>query len=185
LSQNRYCLGVVRYAGLSVFFEICKMINISTYQDNFQQEVIKLILNIQQNEFGVPITIEDQPDLLIIPSFYQQNHGNFWVALANNEVVGTIALIDIGDSMGALRKMFVKADFRGKEHGVAAMLLETLLNHCRYVEMKSIYLGTNAILKAAHRFYDKNGFVRLPKEDLPPQFPLMAVDTIFYEYQVK
>ena len=39
----------------------------------------------------------DQPDLLQIPQFYQSGAGNFWVALDGEEVVGTVALLDIGN----------------------------------------------------------------------------------------
>jgi hypothetical protein len=37
------------------------------------------------------------------------------------------------------------------------------------------------MLKAAHRFYEKNGFTQLAKTALPQSFPLMGADTIFYE----
>lgn len=162
-----------------------KMIQISQYQPTYQQLIIDLILDIQQNEFNVPVTLEDQPDLLIIPDFYCQNAGNFWVATTSKgQLVGTIALIDIGDGRGALRKMFVHRDFRGKELGVASLLLNTLLAYCRTYRIEAIYLGTNPRLQAAMRFYEKNGFVELPKETLPPQFPLMAVDSIFYEHKM-
>ena len=43
-----------------------------------------------------------------------------------------------------------------------------------------ILLGTVDVLVAAHRFYEKNGFVRIDKRDLPAAFPLVAVDTRFY-----
>jgi hypothetical protein len=33
---------------------------------------------------------------------------------------------------------------------------------------------------AAHRFYERNGFVQIPAADLPEAFPLMGVDTRFY-----
>ena len=32
----------------------------------------------------------------------------------------------------------------------------------------------------AHRFYEKNGFEVIPRENLPPSFPVMAVDSRFY-----
>jgi GNAT superfamily N-acetyltransferase len=160
------------------------MIQISHYQPTYQQPIIDLILDIQQNEFNVPITLKDQPDLLIIPDFYCQNAGNFWIATTpEGQLIGTIALIDIGEGMGALRKMFVHRDFRGKELGVASLLLQTLLAHCQLHHITAIYLGTNPRLQAAMRFYEKNGFVQLPKETLPAQFPLMTVDSIFYEYK--
>lgn len=160
------------------------MIQLSKYSDEHKQSIIDLILGIQQNEFNIPITLVDQPDLLIIPSFYCQNNGNFWVALDNQKVVGTIALIDIGDHMGAIRKMFVHQDYRGKELGIASLLLNALLTHAQKHKMTAIYLGTLPRLQAAMRFYEKNGFVQLPKSTLPPQFPAMTLDTVFYEYKI-
>ncbi|NBB22316.1 GNAT family N-acetyltransferase [Runella sp. CRIBMP] len=160
------------------------MIQIAHYSEAHQQSVIDLILGIQQNEFNIPITLADQPDLLTIPSFYCHNKGAFWVALNEGQVVGTIALIDIGDQMGAIRKMFVHQDFRGKELGIATLLLNAMLEHCRQHGLTAIYLGTLPRLQAAMRFYEKNGFVQLPKSTLPPQFPAMALDTVFYEYKI-
>jgi len=34
--------------------------------------------------------------------------------------------------------------------------------------------------KIAQVRYEKNGLIRLPREALPPAFPIMRVDTIFY-----
>ena len=160
------------------------MIQIAHYSEAHQQSIIDLILDIQQNEFNIPITLADQPDLLTIPSFYCQHKGAFWVALNDEQVVGTIALIDIGDQMGAIRKMFVHQDFRGKELGLATLLLNAMLAHCRQHGLTAIYLGTLPRLQAAMRFYEKNGFVQLPKSTLPPQFPAMTLDTVFYEYKI-
>jgi hypothetical protein len=33
---------------------------------------------------------------------------------------------------------------------------------------------------AAHRFYERNGFHHVALEALPPDFPRMPVDTVFY-----
>jgi len=91
---------------------------IEVYDKKFQQEVIELVLNIQQNEFNVPVTINDQPDLMNIENFYCKKNGNFWIALDGEKVVGTIALIDIENKQVCLRKMFVDKNYRGKEKGV-------------------------------------------------------------------
>jgi hypothetical protein len=91
---------------------------------------VDCILPIQQSEFGIPISLEQQPDLVDIPAFYRRDNGNFWVALSGDEVVGTIALLDIGNRQGALRKMFVTAAWRGAAHGVGGRLLDTLLRWC-------------------------------------------------------
>jgi putative acetyltransferase len=154
-------------------------ITIRPYQDSDKQQIIDLITYIQQIEFQVPVTLEDQPDLQQIPPFYQVKNGEFWVATHKDNVVGTIALIDCGDNIGCIRKMFVKAEYRS-QYGIAQQLLDTLLAKAKTSKMTQVYLGTVAKLKAAIRFYERNGFEPIAAENLPPQFPLMAVDTHFF-----
>lgn len=150
------------------------------YNARHNKSCIDLILDIQINEFDIPITLAEQPDLQIIEDFYQHDNGNFWIALKGEEVVGTIALIDIGSDQVALRKMFVAKPFRGREIGVAQALLEAAITWCRQKQVADIFLGTTAAYLAAHRFYEKNGFSQVDKSHLPKQFPLMSVDSRFY-----
>ncbi len=144
------------------------------------EAVVALILSIQIGEFQVPITRQDQPDLDMIPAFYHQGKGNFWVALHEGAVVGTIAAIDFGDDMLALRKMFVHPDFRGRAHGTAQMLLDTLLQWSQERQVRAILLGTIERFGAARKFYARNDFEELAKQDLPPNFPPMPLDTLFF-----
>jgi N-acetylglutamate synthase-like GNAT family acetyltransferase len=153
---------------------------IRPYEPADAAAVVDVILTIQRVEFGIPITLDAQPDLKDIVGFYQRGHGNFWVAESDGVVFGTLALLDIGDGDAALRKMFVRSSHRGPEHRVAARLLATLLDWCRCHDLNKIYLGTTTTFQAAHRFYEKNGFTEVSKGELPPRFPLMAVDTKFY-----
>ncbi|AYN04295.1 GNAT family N-acetyltransferase [Flavobacterium sp. 140616W15] len=142
--------------------------------------VVDLILNIQQKEFNVPITLEDQPDLLEINEFYHKKGGCFWGAFADGELVGTIALVKYDDSReGAIRKMFVKKEYRGKELFIAQQLLDTLIDFSRQNDLNDLYLGTVSILEAALRFYERNNFVRIEKETLPDAFPVMGADNVF------
>lgn len=166
---------------------ICRImqIRIEPYTDIYKRQVIDLIVPIQQEEFNIPITPGDQPDLQQIPAFYQNNNGNFWLALAGGSVVGTIALLDIGGHKGALRKMFVHKEYRGKIHGTGQLLLDTLLNWAQQKSYTEIYLGTTAKFLAAHRFYEKNGFEEITVPELPAGFPRMEVDVKFYRKWVK
>jgi N-acetylglutamate synthase-like GNAT family acetyltransferase len=159
------------------------VIEVVSFAEHHLAGVIDVILPIQQSEFSVPITRDAQPDLRNILGFYQKGKGNFWVALSGLEVIGTLALLDIGNGQGALRKMFVKAPFRGARHGVAHRLLEVLLQWCALRDVREIYLGTTAQFLAAHRFYEKNGFDEIPQAELPGAFPVMAVDTKFYRFK--
>lgn len=99
---------------------------------------------------------------------------------SRTRVVGTIGVVDIGNNQVALKKMFVHADARGKSSGVAQALMDTAKNWCRERGVESIILGTTARMLAAHRFYEKNGFVEQQMEQLPPNFPIVHVDTKFY-----
>lgn len=153
---------------------------ILVYAPEHRHGVAELIVPIQRSEFGIDITYEQQPDLADIPGFYQKDGGQFWVALDGNRVVGSVALLDLGDGQGALRKMFVAATHRGAEKCVAAGLLATLLGHARARGLDALFLGTTDKFLAAHRFYEKAGFHRIDPEELPPSFPRMRVDSRFY-----
>lgn len=154
---------------------------IEPYSDRYREAVRDLILPIQTTEFGLSIRYEDQPDLADITSVYQRGAGGFWLAIGpGGTVVGTIGLIDIGQSQGALRKMFVHEDYRGGPSRIAHRLLETLLAAARAQGLTEVILGTTDRYLAAHRFYEKAGFVATPVGALPSNFPRMAVDNVFY-----
>ena len=207
--------------------------------NTYCQQVIDLILPIQQIEFGVPITIEAQPDLLDIEGSYIRPGGGFWGAVAGERlvrekvgtpdqvvrekvgtpdhvarekvetldqvvrekvgyegqrkdgvgdegrredqmIVGSIALMSVGHGAGVIRKMFVKKEFRGKELSIAQRLLDTLVAYCGENGIGDLYLGTVDKMKAAHRFYERNGFRPIEMEALPSYFPRMMTDNLFY-----
>ena len=154
------------------------------FSSQYESEIVDLIVSIQRGEFGIDITAEHQPDLLSIPSFYQTASGNFWIAVVEDHVVGTISLLDIGADQAALRKMFVHPDFRGPGRGTARRLLQTLLAWAENRDVREIFLGTTPFFRAAHRFYEKHGFSEIRKSQLPASFPIMEVDTRFYCFQL-
>jgi GNAT superfamily N-acetyltransferase len=143
-------------------------------------QAIALILPIQQIEFGVPVTIEGQPDLFDIDGVYTQSGGRFWGAVKDGELIGTIALIHVGHNAGVIRKMFVKKEYRGREPGIAQQLLQTLIDFSQTKGISDLYLGTVEKLKAACRFYERNGFNKINAGDLPAYFLRMPVDDTFY-----
>ncbi len=160
-------------------------IKIVPVYDDASPAVINLILPIQTIEFNVPVTLEDQPDLKDINNSYHAGGGGFWGVFAEEELVGTIALINTGHHAGAIRKMFVKKEFRGGELRLAQRLLDHLTGYCREQGITDLYLGTVEQLKAARRFYERNGFLEIKKSDLPSYFPLMSADNVFYHLHIK
>ncbi|MEM6161504.1 GNAT family N-acetyltransferase [Erwinia sp. P6884] len=161
-----------------------ELISLKRYQPGYQQGVVSLILPIQNQEFGIEITAEQQPDLSEIEAFYQRGGGDFWLALAGGRVVGCIGLKDLGNQQAALRKMFVAEGYRGSATGAANALLNRLLDHASRQQIREIFLGTTAKFHAAHRFYEKHGFEEIAIPQLPAAFPLMQVDTKFYRLRL-
>ena len=158
--------------------------------------VAGLVLPIQQLEFGVAITLEAQPDILDIERSFGRDRSGLWGAFVDEQLVGTIGLLDIGpahgmesahsmgSAHGVVRKMFVHAAYRGKQWGIAQGLMDMVVRHCRDAGIKDLWLGTIHTMGAAARFYERNGFVKISKAGLPGHFPLMAVDDTFYHLVV-
>ena len=160
-------------------------IRLMPFQPQHAAAAGQLIVSIQRQEFGFDIDLEHQPDLSAIPAYYQQGAGNFWVAMDEDKIVGTIALKDMGHNDVALRKMFVAADYRGTAWGVAVKLLHGALDWAKRHAVHSVFLGTTDKFHAAHRFYEKHGFALIDKVQLPASFPFMPVDTRFYRLDLK
>lgn len=160
------------------------MVNVHPFTPAFADQIYDFILHIQQQEFGLPVTRAQQPDLADIPGIYQQGNSNFWIAEHDGRLIGTIALNDLGEGKAALRKMFVHADYRGRGHGIALRLLEALKNWAREHGIQNIYLGTAESLHAAHRFYEKNGFAEVERGFIPDGPYILPVDKKFYHLQL-
>ena len=160
-------------------------LSVNPYDGHDTDAIVELITSIQIGEFSVATSAEKQPDLRAIPEFYQHGTGNFWLAFADGELVGTIALKDVGDGVCALRKMFVKKAFRGKRFGIAAALMQTLLDWAAAKGVREIYLGTVDVYHAAHRFYEKSGFEEVGRDRVPDSVPLMDVDVKYYRYRFR
>ncbi|MGC4035833.1 MAG: GNAT family N-acetyltransferase [Chitinophagaceae bacterium] len=158
---------------------------IERLDNTYSEQIGELILPIQQQEFNIPITLAEQVDLSSIEQFYDSTGGCFLGAFINNYLVGTLAIISFAGDAGAIRKMFVRKEYRGREYMIAQRLFQTLISYCIDKKITNIYLGTIDVFKAAQRFYERNGFVEINKTDLPAAFPLMSVDNVFYYRDLK
>ena len=80
---------------------------IEPYSGKYDNEIILLILSIQNDEAEIGLSLQEQPDLLDIHRSYQQNGGEFWIALSDGRVVGTIGLMLKENHCAVMKKFFV------------------------------------------------------------------------------
>lgn len=154
---------------------------ITIYDDSYKEEVIKLILHVQNVEYEVGISVEEQPDILDIYSNYINDGGNFWIALNDNgEVVGSIGLQRKTNEVAVLKKFFVYKDYRGNELGTGKKLYEALLDFAKKQGFSKIILDTPSKATRSHGFYKKVGFKEIDKEDLPTKYDYPDRNSIIF-----
>ncbi len=151
---------------------------IITYQDKYWQQATDLILHIQNEEAKISLPLDEQPDLLDIPQSYQIPGGQFWLAVEDNTVVGTLALMNKGQGHGVLKKFFVKEDYRNKKVGY--QLYQKLLEFAKEKGITTILLDTPSVAKASHRFYERAGFQRIGREEAPFAYDYPDRDSYLY-----
>ena len=151
---------------------------IKTYSENYKVEIISLILEIQNDEAGINLSLQEQPDLLDISQSYQRNGGEFWIALNDNKIIGTIGLMKKEQQCAILKKFFVKKEFRTQKVGLA--LYNELLTFAKSLDVQHIILDTPSVALASHKFYQKAGFRRINIEELPVSYSYPDRDSIIY-----
>ena len=108
-------------------------------------------------EFAFTVDEEFDPDLDDPAAYYAA----LWIATrGNGEVVGSIALRDLGDDGLELKRMYLRTDCRGR--GIGRRLLTSALEWARATGVHTIKLDTTEEMRAARRLYEAHGFVRVP-----------------------
>jgi GNAT superfamily N-acetyltransferase len=113
-------------------------------------------------EFGFEPDPEIDPDLVDPAAVYTA----VWVAVLDGDVVGSIALRDLGADELELKRMYLRASQRG--HGLGKRLLTTALDWARASGTTVIRLDTSERMEAAQRLYEAYGFQRV-SGDAPRQ----------------
>ena len=152
------------------------MLSIHQYNSTYQSE-IDIMMNAITNEFELPISNKDKTTTIKLDAY--------WLAIYNKELVGTIGILKIDNTYSVLKNMFVKKDYRGRDYGIAQALLNTAYDWCNIESLDFLYLGTMSQFKAAHKFYEKNGFEKIHSNKLPSNFIRNPIDTVFYINHLK
>ena len=156
---------------------------IITYQEKYRQQIIDLILDIQNNEAKINLSLEEQPDLLDIPSCYEKDGGEFWLAVEGDTVIGTLALMNKGNGNAVLKKGFVRADYR--KQGILGKLYATLQEFAKEHDLTTFVFDTPSVATNCHSFFEKRGYRRITKAELPFPYEYPDRDSYLYMMQIE
>ncbi len=137
-----------------------------------------LILDIQNNGSKINLSLEEQPDLFNINKSYQQGGGEFLIAVFDGKVIGTIGLMMKENNCAIMKKFFVKKEYRSQKVGLA--LYSELIKFAKTSNVRHIILDTPSVAKTSHRFYEKAGFYKVDKTELPILYTYPDRNSLLY-----
>ncbi|MDO5975866.1 GNAT family N-acetyltransferase [Flavivirga jejuensis] len=107
-------------------------------------------------------------EVLSNPEHYIINKGgHIFFAKMNNQIVGTVALMPIGDDgLSELTKMAVSPKHRG--YKIGQQLMQYCIDYAKSIGLPSLILYSNTTLENAIYIYKKYGFIEKPLEPDTP-----------------
>jgi len=80
-----------------------------------------------------------------------------WIIEKNDEILGSMAIIEHKKSEAQLRWLLLHPDIRGR--GLGKQLMDDAIAFCRAKDYSSIFLWTEDLLEPAAQLYKSRGFV--------------------------
>jgi putative acetyltransferase len=132
---------------------------IRPWQPSDRQAAADIIYAVLQ-EYGLGWEPEGADrDVLEVEACYLETGGEFWVAMQNDQVVGTAAYYPIarGERAVEIRKMYLAQAVRGR--GLGKFLLQELERTIATRGYCQIWIETASVLVEAVQLYEKNAYV--------------------------
>lgn len=135
-----------------------EIIEYKNLNNRFTNSQIRDFIDICMYEF-LNRQFEDLQDVMDMEEHYIKNGGNFWIAIDEDKIIGTIALENGGD-IGILKRLYIKKEYQHK--GIGTKLYNAFEEYIKEkTNIKTIYLACGRVLENAHKFYIKNGFKKI------------------------
>lgn len=133
------------------------------YEPRYQPDFKRLNLEWISQYFAVePHDLEqlDQPETHVLP-----NNGQIFFALTDGEIVGCVAMVNMGETGFELAKMAVSPTAQGR--GVGRQLCVAAIDYARQLGVKTVWLESNRVLTPALTMYKSVGFREVPGVETP------------------
>jgi GNAT superfamily N-acetyltransferase len=108
-------------------------------------------------DYGIDLESESEGQLLIDLDAMRLPRARLYVAEINGKPVGIGGLRPLDDDEAEIKRMYVRASFRGL--GAGGMILRRLVDDARKLGYRTIRLESAAFMHEAHALYRRFGFV--------------------------
>jgi ribosomal protein S18 acetylase RimI-like enzyme len=109
-------------------------------------------------------------DLRRIPQEYQAHGGGFWLLVVEDEVVGTVAVRGLPNTIAEIKRMNVRQRFRCQ--GLGTRLLRHAIRHATEAGFEKVRLDTIRNRGPAVRLFERHGFTEIPRYNDNPDADL-------------
>ncbi len=137
--------------------------------------VRELVFSILESYELEPSPQGTDADLYDFKRYYFDRGGDFSVMMDQDQIIGTVAILNEGNRVCELRKMYL--DSRYRRRGLGRQLMEYGLAKARELGFRRVTLETATALKEAVTLYESYGFKRVQSERQAPRCDIsMALD---------
>lgn len=131
------------------------MIEIKAAYDNL--DAIRMLFREYAQGLGVDLCFQDfERELSTLPGKYAEPKGRLYLAYNQNEAIACIALRPINESMGEVKRLYVRPSHR--RQGLSKILAEQIINDAKVVGYKRLVLDTLNTMTPAMNLYRALGF---------------------------
>ena len=124
------------------------------------EQVRKLLDAYGNTRKGDPALASYQHEIQALPGKYAPPSGILLLAEWEGKAAGCVALRELGEGFGEVKRLYVSPDYRRK--GIAVKLMERLLEEAEKLGYKGLRLDSIPKMQAAQRLYESIGFHEIP-----------------------
>lgn len=156
------------------------MIQIVQAETNEQIEAARGLFREYEAWFGMNLCFQNfDAEVAALPGKYAAPEGRLFLAYADENLAGCIALRNLEDGICEMKRLFVKEDFRGHKIGIA--LIEKLIAEARAIGYEKMRLDTYPPkMSKAVSLYEAYGF-----RTIPPYYHNPYGETLFMEKDLR
>lgn len=136
---------------------------------------VKAMWHMYIAEIGIDLGFQDfETELATLPGKYDLPFGRLYVALANNQVVGCVALRKIDEKTAEVKRLYIHPSYRNQK--IATILVEKIIDEARLIGYHHLVLDTLENMLAARRLYESFGF-----KQIYPYYDSPLTNAIYYQ----